>query len=164
MLCKIIWVTGLLPGGRFYRVSSTWMTAIWLCHFLHTKSWSDAHIRAWKEDAMGGVLHWPSWTGQAMIHLPTPLYFTVGDFKWDFILSWGGKAGTIPSAQKTSQQLSTRRGDKHFGKSSYSNARGLHQRVWAVPIVCEHWMRTKTDWARKGPTHRYSEHIQNRTL
>lgn len=51
-----------------------------------------------------------------------------------------------------------------LGESSYSNARGLHQTDWAVPIVCEHWVRTKTDWARKGPTQRHSEPVQNRTL
>lgn len=46
------------------------------------------------------VLHWPSWTGQAVIQLPTPLCFTVSDFKQAFILSWGGKAGAIPLAQE----------------------------------------------------------------
>lgn len=46
----------------------------------------------------GVVLHWHSWAGQAVIRLPTPLHFTVGDFKWASILSWGGKAETIPLA------------------------------------------------------------------
>lgn len=118
-----------------------------------------------KRRCSAAVLRWPSWIGQAMIQLPTPLYFPVGGFKWAFILSWGGKAGTIPLAQKRHHSICLPGEEINIlGESSYSNARGLHQTVWAVPIVCEHSMRTKTDWAGKGPTQRHSEHIQNRTL
>lgn len=47
-------------------------------------------------------------------------------------------------------------------ESPYSTACWLHQMVGALAIVCEHWMRTMTDWARKSPTQGGWEHIYNR--
>lgn len=159
MFCKITYVITFL-WGRFCQVCNSWMTAIWFCHFLHTKTWFDAHVFERREDAIGWC---PTDPADAMGQLPTPLYFIGGDFKGAFILSWESKAETIPLAQKNIttavyQEINS------LGESSYSNARGLHQKVWAVPIVCEHWVRTKTDWARKGPMQRHSEPVQNRTL
>jgi len=101
--------------GRFYQVSNTWVIAIWLCHFLHTKSLCGAHVCECREDAMGWCSIDPVEQGRqwSSCRLPCMLQQVISRK----LSSSAEEVRLEPFLwhRKTPQQLSTRRRDKHFG-------------------------------------------------